>query len=78
MKDQTKQRIFSTLCFVLPDEGTLRDESMPLEALEVEAAWQLAYHQQLERQNCPEFGDGLCPPQESRIRESTLPVVGPA
>jgi hypothetical protein len=56
--DETKQAIFSTLCFALPAVTDFTDGSTPLETLEREADWELAYHDQLDRQQCPECGDG--------------------
>ena len=62
--DETKQTVFSILCFALPDTTDFTDEPTPLDVLEREAEWELAYHEQLERQNCPECGDGVCPVEE--------------
>lgn len=61
----TQFRIYSILNFVMPGDSTVDDERLPLEELEREAAWETAYHEQLQRQTCPECGDGICPADES-------------
>jgi hypothetical protein len=61
VSDDVLQRVYSILHFVMPDDGAFADEAPPLETLEREAEWELAYHDQLQRQLCEECGDGLCP-----------------
>jgi hypothetical protein len=61
ISDETQFRVYSILSFVMPDDAAFADETAPLQELEHEAAWEAAYHEQLERQSCPECGDGLCP-----------------
>ena len=61
----TQSRVFSLLHIALPDAADFTDEATPLEVLEREAEWEQAYHEQLERQSCPECGDGACPVDET-------------
>jgi hypothetical protein len=65
ISDETQYCVYSILSFVMPDDAAYTDEPMPLAELDQEAAWEAAYHEQLERQRCPECGDGLCPAEES-------------
>lgn len=60
----TQCRIYSILSFVMPGDAAFEDESTPLEELEREAAWETAYHEQLERRSCPECGDENCSARE--------------
>jgi hypothetical protein len=65
----TLSRVYSILSYVMPDETAFDREATPLADLEREAAWETAYHEQLDRQSCPECGDGICP------GEGTGPIV---
>lgn len=58
--DATQYRIYSILSFAMPEDATLDDDPMPLAELEREAEIEAAYYQQLDRQSCPECGDGKC------------------
>src|SRR3972149_1075595 len=46
-------RVYTTLNFAMPDIAPLEDEPVPLAELEREAAWEIAYHEQLEGQTRP-------------------------
>jgi hypothetical protein len=59
--DATQYRIYSILSFAMPEEATLDEDPKPLAELEREAEIEVAYYQQLDRQSCPECGDGICP-----------------
>jgi hypothetical protein len=48
----------------MPEEATLEGDPMPLAELEREAEIETAFYQQLDRQSCPECGDGICPVEE--------------
>jgi hypothetical protein len=63
--DATKYRIYSILSFAMPEDGTSDSDPVPLAELERETEIEAAYFQQLERQSCPECGDGICPVDES-------------
>jgi hypothetical protein len=62
--DATQYRIYSILNFAMPEEATLEGDPMPLAELEREAEIETAFYQQLDRQSCPECGDGICPVEE--------------
>lgn len=59
--DATQYRIYSILSFAMPVDAPLEEEPTPLAELEREAEIEAAYYQQLDRQSCPECGDGICP-----------------
>lgn len=65
ISDDTLYRVYSILVFVMPNVAAYWDETVPLAELEREAEWAAAYHEQLERQGCPECGDGHCPVEDS-------------
>ena len=60
----TLTRCYSILSFVMPKAAAHEGESTPLPELEREADIETTYYQQLERQSCPECGDGVCPAHE--------------
>lgn len=60
----TQSRVYSILNFVMPADAAYNGEPTPLAELAREAEWETAYHDQLERQSCPECGDGLCPVED--------------
>jgi hypothetical protein len=60
----TQARVYSLLSFAMPDDATFTDEPTPIAELQREAADEAAYYEQLERQSCPECGDGICPVDE--------------
>ena len=62
--DETQFQVYSILSFVMPKDGAFDDEQVPLQELERETAWEVAYHEELERRSCPECGDGSCPATE--------------
>lgn len=64
ISDQTQYRVYSILSFVMPDDGALADEATPFPELQKESDMEAAFYEQLERQSCPECGDGLCPVDE--------------
>lgn len=66
ISDETQYRVYSILNFALPDEAAFENEPAPLPELEPETDIEAAYYEQLERQSCPECGDGICPVEDSR------------
>ena len=50
----------------MPADAAFTDETAPLAELERETGVEAAYFEQLERQSCPECGDGICPADEIR------------
>ncbi len=65
ISSETQYRVYSILSFVMPDDAAFADEATPLPELEKEAEIMAAYYEQLDRQSCPECGDGLCPVDEN-------------
>ena len=61
----TQSLIYSILSFAMPADHSFVDESTPLAELEREAEIEAAFFEQLDRQSCPECGDGLCPVDDS-------------
>jgi hypothetical protein len=61
-----QHRVYSVLSFAMPGDAALLDEQAPLAELEQETDVEAAYYEQLQRQSCPECGDGLCPVDEVR------------
>jgi hypothetical protein len=64
ISDQTQYRVYSILNFVMPNGECADGGVIPIEELQREADWEAAYFEQLERQSCPECGDGLCPGED--------------
>jgi hypothetical protein len=71
ISDETQYRVYSILNFAMPNDATLENGSMPLAELEPETDIEAAYYEQLDRQSCPECGDGICPAEESGILPPT-------
>lgn len=61
-----QHRVYTVLSFVMPDAAALPDEQTPLAELVRETDVEAVYYEQLERQSCPECGDGFCPADEIR------------
>jgi hypothetical protein len=72
ISSETQHRIYSVLNFVMPADATFVDEPTPMAELEPEADSEAAYYEQLERQSCPDCGDGRCP-IEVDAQSVTLP-----
>jgi hypothetical protein len=68
ISDQTQYRIYSILSFVMPDDAAFVNEATLLPELRKEADMEAAFFEQLERQSCPECGDGLCPVDDDLSR----------
>jgi hypothetical protein len=64
ISDDTQYRVYSILCFAMPNDAAIDNEPTPLAELEPETDIEAAYYEQLERQSCPECGDGICPVEE--------------
>ena len=58
---QAQQRVYSILSFVMPQDGAYGGESLPIAELQREADAETAYFEQLQRQSCPDCGEGICP-----------------
>jgi hypothetical protein len=56
-----QSRVFSILSFAMPTSDASQSEPVPENVLDKAAAYEAAFHEQLERQSCPECGDGMCP-----------------
>jgi hypothetical protein len=67
ISNETQYRVYSILSFVMPDDAAFADEATPLAELEKEADMEAAYFEQLERQSCPECGDGHCPVDDENL-----------
>lgn len=65
ISDETQYRVYSILSFVMPNDAAFDNGPMPLAELEPETEIEAAYYEQLERQRCPECGDGICPVEDS-------------
>jgi hypothetical protein len=64
ISDETQYRVYSILSFVMPRDAAFENEVAPLAELEPEPDIEAAYYEQLDRQSCPECGDGICPVEE--------------
>lgn len=69
ISDETQYRIYSMLSFAMPNDDAYASETKSLPELEKEANAETAYYEQLERQSCPECGDGHCPADDDKVIE---------
>jgi hypothetical protein len=67
ISDETQYRVYSLLSFAMPNEATVDNGPAPLAELEPETDIEAAYYEQLDRQSCPECGDGICPVEDPGI-----------
>jgi hypothetical protein len=67
ISDETQYRVYSILSFAMPNDAAIENGPTPLEELEPETDIEAAYYEQLDRQSCPECGDGICPVEEPDI-----------
>lgn len=61
ISDETQYRVYSILSFAMPNDAAVENGPAPLAELEPETDIEAAYFEQLDRQSCPECGDGICP-----------------
>jgi hypothetical protein len=61
ISDETQYHVYSILSFAMPNDAPIENGPAPLAELELESDIEAAYYEQLDRQSCPECGDGLCP-----------------
>lgn len=61
ISDETQYCVYSILSFAMPNDAAVETVPEPLAELEPETDIEVAYYEQLERQSCPECGDGICP-----------------
>ena len=71
ISDETQYRVYSVLSFAMPNDERVENGPAPLAELEPETDIETAYYEQLERQSCPECGDGICPVDEPGIPPPT-------
>ena len=71
ISDETQYRVYSILSFAMPNDDPVENGPAPLAELEPETDIETAYYEQLERQSCPECGDGICPVDEPGIPPQT-------
>lgn len=71
ISDETQYRVYSILCFAMPNDAAVDNAPSPLSELELETDIEAAFYEQIDRQSCPECGDGICPVEEPGISPST-------
>lgn len=71
ISDETQHSVYSILSFAMPHDAAIENGPAPLAELEPETDIEAAYYEQLDRQSCPECGDGICPVEEPGILPPT-------
>jgi hypothetical protein len=71
ISNETQYRVYSILSFALPNDAAIENEPAALAELEPEMDIEAAFYEQLDRQSCPECGDGVCPVEEHGIPPPT-------
>lgn len=64
ISDETQYHVYSILSFAMPNDAAIDNGPAPLAELEPETDIEAVYYEQLDRQSCPECGDGICPVEE--------------